>query len=370
MKSRYASFLFFLFLLAFSCGNAQKPTATIKLGADARLLLLSKTDAAAAITQDATDGFFDKVTACEMSIQMKKPLAKGQIADDKMRREYVAFLKNDVEDFSADEAKMVAEVMAEVHAACQKVAPGIFPAELKMIKTTGTHYGDGVYYTRENCIVIPKNELESRDHAGFLSTMYHELFHVYSRLHPVARKALYGLIGFESIGYQQLAMPESLSSRVFFNPDGVDFAQKITLQTADGKMIDAVPVIYSNHLGHKPGQPEFFSYLEFNLFQIKPEGTSWRVVTAADGFSSTLDLKNLPDFFKQIKDNTQYIIHPDEVLADNFSFVMRGKSDPAANAKFSEAGKQLLLDVEKILKEASSSVQNSRADGSNGSNRR
>ena len=52
----------------------------------------------------------------------------------------------------------------------------------------------------------------------------------------------------------------------------------------------------------------------------------------------------------QIKDNTGYILHPDEILADNFSFIMQDRDGLNVSGKFSPAGKQLLKDVEGIIK--------------------
>jgi hypothetical protein len=175
---------------------------------------------------------------------------------------------------------------------------------------------------------------------------------VYSRLNPAKRAKLYQLIGFKTVGLNQLDMPASLAERVLYNPDGVDFAQKIDLTLADGSKISAIPIIYAKTPGYKPGIEEFFGYLEFNLFKIEPTANNrYKVVVKEDGYSSVLNLESLTDFFKQIRDNTGYIIHPDEVLADNFSFIMVDKNGSKVSARFSPAGKQLLTDIEYILKE-------------------
>jgi hypothetical protein len=269
-----------------------------------------------------------------------------------MLPDYVAFLKSDVLNYTHAESKFTADVIKKVFETSESVSPGIFPDTLLLIKTKGRHYGDGVWYTRENCIIIPANELASQKTNPFTTTMFHELFHVYSRLQPKKSDQLYQLIGFEELGYNSLRIPKALSERVLHNPDGVDFAQKITLKQADGTVIEAVPVLYANQPGYQPGNNEFFGYVEFNLFQIeKNSDGSWRVITKDNGFTSTLSLDKQPDFFNQIKDNTGYIIHPDEVLADNFSFVMGRKKSSALTVKFSEGGKKLLDDIEKILKE-------------------
>ncbi|MEZ4964858.1 MAG: hypothetical protein R2791_06415 [Saprospiraceae bacterium] len=342
-------FCFLLAALALQC-NAQAQTQTLKLGSGHVVLLLDSAQAARTITFDQRNHYFDLVNAGEMSIQMKKPLQEGQTREN-LLPDYLAFLKSDVEDFSAQEADFTTDVIKKVYETVSGVNIDIFPDTLILIKTKGNHYGDGVWYTRENCIIIPANELKAPRANAFTTTMYHELFHVWSRLNPEKSKELYKLIGFEPIGLDNLDMPAGLAGRVLYNPDGVDFAQKITLKTGDGSQIDAIPIIYANHLGAREGQKEFFGYLEFNLFRIEDAGNGkWRVVTKDDGVTSILNLNELPDFFRQIKDNTGYIIHPDEVLADNFSFIMIAQGNQAYTAKFSEEGKKLLADVEQILR--------------------
>jgi hypothetical protein len=341
----------FFFLLSICACQAQPLVKEVRLGPKNVALLLDSSAAARHISQDRRDGFFEKVTASEMSIQMKQALQPGDTRE-KLLSAYLQFLRSDVADYSPEESKFTAEVIEKVFKTCESVATGLFPDTLLLIKTKGKHYGDGVWYTRENSIVIPANELVSRKTNPFTSTMFHEVFHVYSRLNPAKQQKLYQLIGFQGVGYKNLRLPPQLAERVLFNPDGVDFAQKISLAQPDGKTIQAVPIIFANHVGHKAGNNEFFGYVEFTLYQVEPNGDgSWRVVTKPDGHSSTLSLDSQPDFFAQIKDNTGYIIHPDEVLADNFSFLMIQQKSPSYTAKFSAAGKKLLVDMEQILKE-------------------
>jgi hypothetical protein len=338
-------FVFF----TFSC-TAQIPVKELRFPNGKICLLLDSVAAGRAITFDKRDGFFEKVNDSEMSIQMHKALEAGQ-SRASLLSEYVQFLKTDVEGFSAEEAKFIEGVMEKVFRTVNGVSTDIFPDTLLLIKTKGKHYGDGVWYTRENCIIIPADELGRRKTNPFMTTIYHELFHVWSRLNPTKSDRAYQLIGFEGIGYNNLLIPPNLLSRVLYNPDGVDFAQKIVLAQKDGSSIYAIPVLFANHLGWSDEQNTFFAYVEFNLYQIeKQTDGKWNVLVKEDGFSSTLNMQEQPDFFRQIKDNTGYIIHPDEVLADNFAFVMQEKNGQKVSLKFSAEGKQLMADLEAVLK--------------------
>jgi hypothetical protein len=338
------------FVCLFALTNCQaQPVKSVQHAGQKTTLLLDSAQAAQTILIDPYDRFFERVTATEMSIQMKRPLTAGDTRESLLPY-FMGFLQTDMASFTDEESRWVAKIMGEVFETCQSVSPTIYPDSMLMIKTHGKHYGDGVYYTRANCIIIPADVLRRRDRATFKSTMYHEVFHVYSRLHPEKRAELYRLIGFEYLGTDVLNMPAPLAGQVLHNPDGVDFGQKITLNTPMGT-IHAIPIIYSTEASYTPEKAQFFSYLEFSLFEIRqqPDGR-WKVETMTDGLSSSLNMGKLPDFFRQIKDNTSYIIHPDEVLADNFSFIMLDKDGKQASAKFSREGKALVKEMEAILK--------------------
>lgn len=343
-------FVFIFFFNLASCFT-QQPLHEVQLSPNHILELLDSSAASKAIIQDEMENYFEQVNLSEMSIQMKTKLngkeKRGDVID-----EYRRYLQTEVVDFSSSEAEFTAEVFREVFEQCQKFGGNIFPPRLKLIKTKANHYGASVYYTRENCIVIPANELKAKSREAFTSTMYHELFHVYSRLNLEKRKALYELIGFQGIGIENLNMPDSLVQRILVNPDGVDYAQKITLKVSDSTTIQAIPVLYSNIRGFAPGKPQFFQYVDFALYEIRPtENNRWSVITQANDYSSTLDINQLPDFFRQIGPNTNYIIHPDEILADNFSFLLRSQENPRITSRFSESGKKLLQDIKAKLLE-------------------
>jgi hypothetical protein len=341
--------LFFYAFVAFfttqSCQAQRPPAPFLKLDDKHVVLFLDSTQAAKAITTDGTDNYFGRVTMSEISIQMRREL--GDEPREKLVAQYTDFLKRDVENFTGQDTEFIERIMEKVFKSSNECSSNIFPDTLRLIKTKGTHYGEGVWYTREKCIVIPKDELERRKNNPFGTTMAHEVFHVYSRIHPAKRSELYRLIGFESIGLDKLELPPMLARRILYNPDGVDFAQKISLRNEDGSHTEAVPIIYSKSVGYQPGQDVFFSYVEFNLFEIKKlDNGNWSVQTQEDGYSPTLAMDKMTDFFRQIRDNTGYIIHPDEIMADNFSFIL----NPNLSIKFSKDGKELLKSIEEVLK--------------------
>ena len=76
-----------------------------------------------------------------------------------------------------------------------------------------------------------------------------------------------------------------------------------------------------------------------------------KILTEEDG-SPALNMEEVENFFEQIGKNTNYIIHPDEVLADNFIFLSMWRAGEKTLTELdikTAAGKQLLLDIEQIL---------------------
>lgn len=335
----------------FSCWSQPLPTTVLKDDNTGKVvLLLDARDASKAIVTDTTYHFFSLITAAEMSVQLKKPLTPG-VSRDNLLGEYLDFLASEPLDFNASDVEFIKKVVNTMYGTVASINAGILPDTLRLIRTKENHYGAGVWYTRENCIIIPNGELISKNMESFTTTMFHELFHVYSRLNPEKSRALYKSIGFEPVGLGNLVLPGTLRERVLHNPDGVDYAQKITLTQADGSIIHAIPVIWSNHNGFNPKKKSFFDYVEFNLYPVVPgENGTWNVQVTSDGLTSPIDIQKQPDFFRQIRENTGYIIHPDEVLADNFAFIMREKKGEKVYARFKDEGIRLLQEIDQIIK--------------------
>jgi len=332
-------------LVIFSCKPKQQVN-NLKLSEQNEIVFLDSLTASKAIIVDQSDGFFDKIMPLEMSIQMKKE----KVSEDRMQvlQDYKDFLQIDVEDFTKEENEFVNGIMQEAFQLCNSINPAIFPKKIRLVKTKGKHYGNSVYYTREDMIVIPKNELQARNKNAFLKVMIHEIFHIYSRYNPAKRHELYALVGFKPMEARTI-LPTILQNRLLFNPDGINFNYAMDLKNKDGEMIKVMPIIVSAKDAFSKKNPAFFDYVKFDLYQLSyNQNNSFEVLTDERGFS-TLNLGELPDFFNQIKDNTQYIIHPDEILADNFMYVMLAQQKAGKFSGYSDEGTELLEEIRDIL---------------------
>jgi hypothetical protein len=192
------------------------------------------------------------------------------------------------------------------------------PDEIFFVATTGKEEANAAY-CRGKQIVIPAVVL-TRDPDAIEKLLTHELFHVISNQHPELRADLYAILGFQEC--PELAIHPSLKDRRITNPDAPAIDCVIKLQEGE-KVVRASPILYSSTEDFDPKKPNgMFGHLMFKLMLVTPDGRGWKAVDQG-GKAVVLDPKGVPDFLEKIGKNTNYIIHPEEILADNFVHLVR-----------------------------------------------
>lgn len=197
------------------------------------------------------------------------------------------------------------------------------PEEILLIRTSGAEESNAAY-TRRNAIILPENALR-RDPRQLAKLLAHELFHVLSRNQPAVRWELYRVIGFESC--ELIDVPESLTSRKITNPDAPLWNCRIAVGMP-GEEVDGVPVLLARtRNGEVQTTGSLFDVMEFRLLLVEKTGgkkegggeedNGWKPMTA-EGRPLLVDPRSVPTFGEKIGENTGYIIHPDEILAENF----------------------------------------------------
>ncbi len=253
-------------------------------------------------------------------------------------KEYLDFVARNVREWSDAEKQKVTAALQEIPAKLTALSVPI-PKKVLLVKTTGQEEG-GASYTRGNAIVLTQSEVGSP--AGNIrSIISHELFHVVSRANPELRDKLYAAIGF--VKCDEVEFPPELKSRKITNPDAPanDHCIRLTVQ---GKEIWAIPILYSSTEKYDPkrGGP-FFAYMRFQFLVVERQDNSLAVKPVYDGQKPRLvEPMEVSGFFEQVGKNSQYIIHPEEILADNFALlVSAGRNVPSP---------EILKKMEEILK--------------------
>jgi hypothetical protein len=241
-------------------------------------------------------------------------------------QDYLNFVARNVLDWDATEKESVQSACADLQVRLDAMALP-FPETILFIKSTGAEEG-GAEYTRSNAIILPESTLKS-SRANLRGTIAHELFHVLSRKNPVLRDKLYAAIGFQACG--EVIFPPTLAERKITNPDAPKNDHCIKIK-AGAESVWVIPILFSQSARYDVARGgEFFRYLslQYLVVERKDSGPSARA-TYDLAHPRLLSADQIAGFFEQVGRNTDYIIHPEEILADNFKlFLLQEKEVPS-----------------------------------------
>jgi len=191
-----------------------------------------------------------------------------------------------------------------------------FPSRVSLIVSTGKEELDAAY-TRGNAIVIPL-AIATRDADPF-ALIAHEMFHVASRHNPGIRDPLYGLLGFRRVA--RVSYPDEIAARRITNPDAISFEHAIRVQRkADDVALDVVALFYSKKSLSEAISAGLMASLALELVELPAAGTNVkpRIIPVAT-----------TDYLARASINTEYAIHPEETLADNFALLLKRRAKRA-----------------------------------------
>jgi Zn-dependent protease with chaperone function len=196
-----------------------------------------------------------------------------------------------------------------------------WPATIHLVRTTGEEEG-GADYTRGTAIVVPTATIARAERESLEHVLAHELFHILTRHNPALAEKLYAAIGFSPCG--EIAFPPALRERKITNPDAPRNDHCIRLDVA-GTPSWAVPILFSREAVYDVARGgAFFDYLEFRFLLL--DGTAPASLRYDPGQPRLVELPRVAGFFEQVGRNTDYIIHPEEILAENFALLLRGEA--------------------------------------------
>lgn len=254
------------------------------------------------------DGFIDSLSSFDRQARLQATADPGTDA-------FLRAAVEDVVDWSDDERTRVEEAVKAVASKLADWKPH-WPADVVCICVAGKVESNAAY-TRFNAIVLPRSMVKTGG-SSLERLITHELFHVVSRSQPELRKSLYEIIGFEVC--PPIEAPAKLAPARITNPDAPlwDCVLKVRIDETE-KLV--TPVLFAT-------PPEFalakgrglFQQLTFRLMEVEPDPKKPGHYQAVlkEGEPVVHDPKVVGDFAKAIGGNTKYMIHPDEVLADNF----------------------------------------------------
>ncbi len=335
-------------LFCFSCKKKAIQTSVVedKTTDIVKLVLLDSLSASQAIIKDEKENFFDRITSLDMCIQLRRNWSED-LDREEILKDYKRQLQVEVSEFDISEKMTIAVIQDSLNVLLKKVDKKLLPPTVNLIKISGTSYGPGVFYTRDKGIYIPVDQLQTGNIDHLTGVMLHEIYHIMSRYNPDFKKSSYELIGFKPIE-GEVKVDDHLAQRLLLNPDGMDMNYAVKLHMEDSSdTLNAISLIYSNEKNYLPSKGSFFGYIQFDLFTVEEKERQWQV-KAKDDLEPFISDYYYQSFFAQIKDNTQYIIHPDEIMADNFMFAIFAQ-DSFTNFNFSPEGIELIKSIQNLI---------------------
>jgi len=301
--------------------------AATNAGADRLIAFASRTQAIAILATD--DAYTSRMSQFDRMLRMKStaPVTEQQFLEG---------VAANALDWSDVERERIAPLLQRLAKALAGYRLPL-PPQVLLIKSTGNvEIGDG--YTRANAIVLPQTSLADDD-ATLYFLIAHELFHVMTRHDPRFRALAYAQIGFR-IG-PEVQLPEAIGPLQITNPDAPRHDSFIDVR-AGGRTITVTPVLLSRSAVFDPEIGDTLDrYWSLRLMAIaQPFAGARPIALSRNGAPLLLRLNQVDGFIEQIGTNTRYIIHPEEVLAENFALLVSGAA--VAEPQRIEALRQLL----------------------------
>jgi len=263
----------------------------------------------------ARDEFIEHMSPFDRAVRLR---ADREISES----EYLAFVAQGVLEWESKEKRTVECALQQIGPALARLFPPL-REPVYLVKTAGQEEF-GAAYTRGHAIVLPSPTLRLVLANQWLlrRTLAHEFFHIFSRSNPKLRSALYEAIGFHYCG--KVEIPVALHSRMVINPDAPRTDQCIRVSYS-GKSVWAVPIVHPPKYNEAAGW-DMAALFTPSLLLVEKAGPSGlaRPIVGADG-PLLVGVDSVSGFFEQIGRNTSYIIHPEEILAENATLLALGQ---------------------------------------------
>ena len=259
----------------------------------------------------AQDDYYDRLSPAEIAIRMESSIADRSIADLKGR------YSDNVLDWTPGEITQFQSVIDENVVNFERIKH-LLPEVIYLIRATDQIEG-GLAHTHANTIIIQNTYAELST-----SLLLHETFHVLSRAQLAHHSSLYGLLGFAECF---LVENDQIRAIHLTNPD-VPVLSYFLPVSFDDEAGAIIPFLYASRAAYDSELTGGFrGHFAFGLLRVKEQDSVCTIVPGAAGEAKLFNPQNVPEYFAAIGRNTGYIIHPEEVLANNFVFLLTGRED-------------------------------------------
>lgn len=227
---------------------------------------------------------------------------------------------NETRSWSDKEKERINRAMKAINTQIKKQKLTLpFPNEVVLVKTTMKEEGGAGGYTRKNWIALGENILNEASDETLTRILSHEIFHILTRNNKKFKAAAYSTIGFHVLN-REILFPADIIEKRISNPD-ISSHDSYGVFTIQGEKKNCTMLLYTPKAYNGAGS--FFEYAKVGLIPLNEQF----IPIQHNGETLIYNLSDAEDFLSQVGENTNYIINPEEILADHFSFILTGKKE-------------------------------------------
>ena len=271
------------------------------------------------------DNFSNGLNQFDIDLRLQK--------ENGRKSEWLRLAMNEAKNWSDVEKDKVSKAFKVIKSNIQKMNLSLtFPQEIILVKTTMKEELNMAAYTRRNWIAIGEGFMQQASDEQMQYLVAHELFHILTRNSVDFKTKAYATIGFKVIGHE-IILPTDIIAKRISNPD-IERRDSYVELTVDGVVTKCVQVVYTT----KPfTRGNVFDYLNVGFIPLNED----LIPIMKDGQTVIHPMSKVAEEFQlKVGNNTDYTIDPEEVLADNFSYMLiqkKGLPTPTITDKLRKA---------------------------------
>ena len=258
------------------------------------------------------DNFSNGLNQFDIDLRLQKPNSR--------KSEWLRLAMNEAENWSDAEKTKITKAFKVIKANIKKLKLNLtYPDEIVLLKTTMKEELNMGAYTRKNWIAIGNQFLEKATNDQLLYLVGHELFHILTRKSVDFKRAAYATIGFNVLDHE-IILPTDVIAKRISNPD-IERRDSYVELNIQGKVTKCVQVMYTVK-PYTTGDVD--DYLNVGFIPLNED----LIPIMQNGQTVIYPIASVKDEFdKKVGNNTPYLIDPEEILADNFSFMLNNKQN-------------------------------------------
>lgn len=248
----------------------------------------------------SNDTYYNRLNRNDISYRLQK---KGGTVE-----ELKLFAASQIKDFTEEEMTLVNEIVEWFLLMCKENGYNLPPMdEIVFVRSTlydefgasGYSTSMQIYLGDELFLRLKGNDEQAK--IKFKHTLIHEMFHCMTRSNPDFRAAMYSIIKFK-VEEKEYEFPEEISSCILHNPD-VDHMNSHAAFTVNGKKTECAMICMCSP------------------YEKEGEGLSEVMIgfVPVDDLATLYSLNDISDFWDVVGKNTDYILDPEEIMANNFA---------------------------------------------------